>query len=472
MSEFDPSLVGNVFDEEQETVILNMHSDIRKEFPEHAEKAVADALEKKGITQLDAAATPAERSYLAHQDKVAKTKRIWDANGHVPGMSDRITYDDLAAKDSERKSKWEKNGRMVDGVFSTDQPMIIPRVIEETVREAIEPNIVLTPLMQNVNVSNAGTVVTFPAVGNVMIAADIGEGQEYPEQSLEFAGEVTAKVGKSGIAVKLTDEMIRYSMFDIMSMHLSAAGKALIRHKEQKAADIILDNGVTFFDQTSGKKTSGRDSAGALNNTMTLDDLLLMYADLTQSGFVPDTLIVHPLAWFMFCREPVMRALFMQGAGQGAYWQNYQGAVGNAPSFAGGGQSLQNNTFVTDPGQVATTYTQPGIFPVPLRIVVTPFQTVDTSANTTTVTMCKASELGWLLTDETVNTESFDDPARDIMKVKFRERYAFVLANNGQAIRHAKSVNWRAKGYSFDDQLVWDAASSGLPSLDQGSLAF
>src|SRR3990167_5357904 len=117
---------------------------------------------------------------------------------------------------------------------------------------------VLTPLLEKVTFSNAGTTITFPAVGDSMVAADIPEGGEYPEGSLEFAGEVTAKIGKSGIAVKLSEEMIRYSMFDIMSMHLRAAGRALIRHKEQKVAKLIFEEaGVTYFDNdASTTKTS------------------------------------------------------------------------------------------------------------------------------------------------------------------------------------------------------------------------
>ena len=37
-------------------------------------------------------------------------------------------------------------------------------------------------------------------------------------------------------------------------------------------------------------------------------------------------------------------------------------------------------------------------------------------------------------------TEEFDDPARDIRKIKLRERYAVENINNGQAIRTAKGI--------------------------------
>jgi hypothetical protein len=358
---------------------------------------------------------------------------------------------------------------MVDGVFSTDQPMLIPRVIESVVRDAVEPNLVLTDLLKVINVSGAGTTISFPAMGIIMNAADIAEGGEYPEgPSVELAGEITAKIGKSGIAVKVSEEQVKYSMYDVMSMNFKAAGAALKRHKEQKVANMIIAAGSTFFDgTTANKQLSGRDIAGALNATMTLDDILLMYADMANDGFIPDTLIIHPFHWFAFARDPVMRTLFMQGAG-GAYYKTFEGAIASPNGkFAGGG--LNNKNYFSDPTQLQTTYLLPGILPTPLSVVVTPYQTVDVSAGTSTVTMCQRSELGMLLVDHGVQTDEWNDPARDILKVKFKERYAIATSSNGQAVKHAKNVNYRNRSYIFDSapNMTWQigtgsAAFTGL----------
>ena len=473
MSKFSPDLVGKVFDSDQKEVILNLHCDLAeqmgKKIKDGTEEAVASALKAKGIDAELFGLTDAEKAYVKLNKTVQKTKEIWDRNGYMPGVNERITFQDLAKKDMQRKIEWEKNGRMIDSVFSTDQPLMIPRVIQQIVRDVIEPALVLTPLFDNVNVSSAGTVITMPAVGNAMVAADIPEGGEYPEQSLEFAGEITAKIGKSGIACKVTEETIRYNLFDMMSLQFKAAGRALMRHKEQKIANLIFNNGTTFFDNTvTGKHTAGRGQDGSGNDTLTLDDILLMFADLSNAGFTPDTMIVHPYAWFGMAREPVMRALFMTGFGGGQYYQSYQGSVGKAESFAAGG--LNNSTKPTDPQQLATTYTVPGILPVPMSIIVTPFQQASASAHTSTITLCQRSELGILLTDETVTTDEFNDVLRDIYKVKFRERYGLVLKNNASAIRHAKNVNWFNKGYAFDDLLTWQAGSGILPSISTGAI--
>ena len=180
-----------------------------------------------------------------------------------------------------------KRAEYIDTQFSTDQPLLIPRVVSEFVREAIEPNIVLTGLLQNISFQN-GTHVTFPAM-SAMRASDIPEGGEYPEQRLEFGGEVVAKIGKSGIAIKMTEEMIRYSQFDVMRMHLRAAGRALIRHKEQKAADVITTQGTTYFDNeaASARRTTGRASDGSYNGTFHIQDLFSMFADNGQQRVRP-----------------------------------------------------------------------------------------------------------------------------------------------------------------------------------------
>ena len=471
---FDSSqLIGKVFDSEQKEVLVKFGDSIKEEASKLTEKTIMEALDKRGIDQEILGLSEVDRAALKLSKRVKKTREIWDNNGWAKGCKDKITYADLAKKDRELRADWEKSNKMLDGVFSTDQPMLIPRVIEQVVREPIEPNLVLTGLLKPINVSSAGTTITFPAIGAIMNAADIPEGGEYPEgPGIELAGEITAKIGKSGIAVKITEEMVRYSMFDVMSMHLRAAGAALRRHKEQKVADMIFSSGSIFFDGTAAnKQLSGRDIAGSLNGTMTLDDILLMYADMANDGFIPDTLIVHPFTWFAFAREPVMRSIFMQGFGGGMYYKTFEGEIGSPKGqFAGGG--LNNKNYFSDPQQVATTYTLPGLLPTPLSVIVTPFQEVDVAAGTATITLCQRSELGMLLTDENVTTEEWNDPARDIMKVKLRERYAVAVSSNGKAIKHAKNVNWRARGYTFEQgpQLTWQLGSGTITAPTQPNL--
>jgi HK97 family phage major capsid protein len=399
---------------------------------------------------------PAEKRPLLQKDqaKLRKMVDFWKAGGRIPGRKEQFSYKELCSMDMKHTSE------MKDG-FSTDHPLLIPRVISEVVKESIEPNIVLTPMLQRINYS-AGTQLTFPAIGAIT-AADIPEGGEYPERSIDFTGQVIATIGKSGVAIKMTDEMIRYSMYDIMSMHLQAAGKALIRWKEHKVADLITTNAGgtnTLFDNTSTSysSTTGRDAEGNYNGTLALDDLFRAYATMVNRGFTPNTLIMNPFAWQIFADDGLTRAFgFNNGA---AMWQTLQGNLGNAPQWGNGG--LLQNTTVSAPQNLATTHTQiPSIFPYPFRIVVSPYMPYNASLNTTDMVLCDMSELGVLVVDEEVQTESWDDPARDIQKVKLRERYGLASVNTGQGTGILKGIDL-ARNFDFSHNIQANIDVTGL----------
>ena len=115
----------------------------------------------------------------------------------------------LEIKDAKQlEYLWKNNGRFEDGQFSIEDalsvpnaPMLMPKVISNIVKEAVEPLLVGTSLLQRINYSY-GQTITFPAVGS-LVAADIAEGMEYPERSLQMGGAtVTASIGKSGMPLR------------------------------------------------------------------------------------------------------------------------------------------------------------------------------------------------------------------------------------------------------------------------------
>jgi HK97 family phage major capsid protein len=458
------------FGDQKETILGLVNA-----IDEESESRATELFEQK---MADAGIDENAREYLRMQKGLPRRKlrkidkqfqnmlSVWKNNGTSPTDSQvRFNWNDLVKADNKRVKAYTdgdiKDADFVDTQFSSDQPLLIPRVISQVVREAIEPRIVLQDLLTRINFSN-GTQVTFPAL-SAFKAQDIAEGGEYPEGRIELAGEVTATIGKSGVAVKMTEEMVRYSMFDVMSMHLRAAGRSLIRWKEEKTANLISSQGtVTFNNSGAGTpRTTGRDSAGALNGTFHIDDLFVMYASLANAGFVPNTLIMHPFGWLIFARDPNLRHFgFMNG---GPMFQTYQGQVGAAEEWRLGG--LNQNTTVDDPFAVASTHTNVPrpFFPVPLNIVVSPFVPYDATLNTTEIWMCDRAELGVIVVDEDVTTDQWNDPARDIRHVKLRERYALALLNQGQAMRQAKGV-LVGKSYPIEDNLSWEAGTGALPT--------
>jgi hypothetical protein len=59
----------------------------------------------------------------------------------------------------------------------------------------------------------------FPAV-NAIQAAEIPEGQEYPEQALAFAKQIEGKVSKKGVKLSFTEEVIADSLWDIVGLQV------------------------------------------------------------------------------------------------------------------------------------------------------------------------------------------------------------------------------------------------------------
>ena len=88
-----------------------------------------------------------------------------------------------------------------------------------------------------------------------------------------------------------------------------------------------------YSSRRPAKATSPPNDKGQLNGSMTVDDIFDMYAALLLNGFVPDTMLVHPMAWLMWVKDPVIREFAIQ-AGGGSFFAQFTGnpAVQVTPS--------------------------------------------------------------------------------------------------------------------------------------------
>jgi len=356
-------------------------------------------------------------------------------------------------------------GTLMDAMRTSDAPILLPKVMVRVVKEALEPILSLTPLMRTIRYS-AGVTITFPAVG-AMHAADIGEGEPYPDQKMDIGGGTqVATIGKSGLKVRFTEEMLRYSQYDIMAMHLEAAGRALARHKEQKVANLISDSAAVSFDGDGGTSDhglpNGRDQHGNSNSTVTLDDLLITYADLVNDGFMPRVLLMNPLGWLIFARDATLRAFgFANG---GPLWGQFPPS-GNAPNSSVWANGPNLNIPFSNLTNRATTMSRvPNLFPAPLSIIISPFITYNSTTGKTDIFMADPDELGVMVIDEDLTTESWTDPNVDVRATKFRERYAIHIPNQGKGLKVLKNIS-TAKGFDFEDRLIWDSATQSLPNI-------
>ena len=351
----------------------------------------------------------------------------------------------------------KKDGlHLEDTIATPDISPWLPQVIQRNVLEAAEPLLVLTQLFERMGYE-AGQIVEFPAVGAVH-AQDISEGEHYPYVRLQEAGAtVTSKVGKAGVAFRLTEETMTRSRFDIMGLHIRACGRALARHKEVKAAALITNLGTPAFDNLNPTSsafgvTHGRSLAGSANGSLILDDLFDAFAQVMLQGFTPDTLIMNPLTFVMFLKDPVMRAVTLAGGNQVWYggWRGNAAMTGpGSRTHASGGQAVDSPLAKAGTsGNALTEFNQaltsapvlPRHWAWPLRIVVSPWIPFDPGTKRTDIIVADGNELGLLIEEYPVRIDRWEDMSTDSMNVKLRESYAFHILNEGLGIATIRNV--------------------------------
>jgi len=186
---------------------------------------------------------------------------------------------------------------------------------------------------------------------------------------------------------------------------------------------------------------------------------------------------MHPLTWVMWVKDPILRA-FALSAGGGTYfaswkgnpagrapWDNSsQGGLGYSPGqniVPGGAASGATPSDLTEYAQTITSApVLPSYFPIPFRIIVSPFVPYDPATKRTDIMVFDSANLGAHIVDEDPVTEEFDDPARDIRKIKIRERYGIAILNEGMAIGVIRNAYVRDNHVVLPARTVIDVAGS------------
>lgn len=373
------------------------------------------------------------------------------------GIPAQVTLNDWLRAGSQQLQEAQSKGlRLQDTIATPDITPWLPQVIERNVLESIEPLLVLTSLFDRI-AYEPGQMIEFPAVGAV-VAADVAEGQAYPTVRVPEAGATTtAKVGKSGIAFEISDEAKNRSRFDVVGLHLRECSKALARHKEVKAANILANLGIIAFDNVTPAQsrfgvTTGRGLSGVANGSLTLDNLFDAFALVMMAGFIPNTLIMHPLTFVMFMKDPVLRAVTLAGGNQA--W--FGGWNGNAASRRAGSRTHVSGAQNIVPPDAAsgdaasgvneynTALTSAPVLPArwawPLRIVVSPWIPYDPATRNTDIILCDGNEIGAYAEEYGVKVDRWDDLSIDVTTVKLRESYCFHMYNEGFGVSILKNV--------------------------------
>lgn len=347
--------------------------------------------------------------------------------------SDKLTesqVSNLALTEYERKAM-ESFERLAEGELPHDDfklseflgtpsaQVLIPRVIVGAMREAAEPLYIGTKMLQKIRIKNGQSMI-FPSMG-VMRAYDVAEGQEIPEDTIDWQTHESPeiRVGKSGVRVRVSDEMITDSQWDIVSMLIKQAGRAMARHKEQKAFHQFRKHGHTVFDNylaDPAAHTTGLDKNGVANDTFSAEDFLDLIIAMMANEYTPSDLMMHPLAWTVFAKNELMGSL------QSNPYGNYP-AKGQPSTMNLGPDSIQ------------------GRLPFNFNVNLSPFIPLDKKARRFDVYAVDRNNIGVLLVKDDLKTQEFDEPARGLRNLKMIERYGIGVLNEGKAITVAKNIS-------------------------------
>jgi hypothetical protein len=390
-----------------------------------------------------------------------------------------------------------------NALSQSDLARFIPETIVTVIREAIEPETSISDLVFQSLKINQGLSINIGTVGS--ISADVvAEGTEGKTRTLQMGdGEmVVVHVKKHGINIAVTEEVIKYSQWDVLGLWLRAAGRAMARHKEKQAIGQLNTYGTVLFDNQSPssavfKSLTGRNIAGALNGSFTSNDLMKMYGHARMMEFNPDTLIIHPLAWAMWATDPELREIVVSGnrvTSTADMPTSGRGARGWADPFSGRGLRTKTTGNTTPTGLFgkigidpyttsfsslgSSWYIAPKYLPTPLRVIVSPWVPFSSDGGadgtaadgypTSHAYMVDSNETGVFVYSTDYNgvyLEEWDEPARAIHNLAIRERYGVQILNQGKAISMAKYCVI-AKNYVFEN--VNQIALAELPVSGSG----
>jgi len=380
-----------------------------------------------------------------------------------------------------RSNGYDEDGEHVTMADAMDVPnaaFLVPRVLTQFVQEGVEPMLIGSSLLQRIEYV-PGMQTVFPAI-DTLNAREVGDGMGLPIFNINVGGGQTygVSVKRHGLMLRIAERFVDQSSYPWLNWWVKLAGQALARHREEYIFNWITSLGTLVFDNSTAARTTngsglvasgqaqpvkgvttGRNIMGGFNGSMTMDDIYDLYATNLTQGFIPDTLLVHPMTYLMWVKDPTLREFAIQ-AGGGNFFQAFTGnaaakAFEGQYNFHGLGQGLgQTGQFKAgvqqSTGQTGTAQGLPqnqtsaptllNYLGLNFTILVSPFVRFDPLARTTDIMLFDRRNLGALIVDEDPHVNSFNDPHYNIRNIGVEETYGFGILNEGQAITVAKNV--------------------------------
>jgi hypothetical protein len=373
----------------------------------------------------------------------------------------------------DRQMQGEGIDDFKDAFFTEDLTRYIGTTVTRLVQEAIEPELLVIPnLFKQISYEGPGRSVEIGSVG-AFHAAEIPEGQEYPEADFSYGEGFIMQLGinKHGLKLRVTQEVLDDNLFDVFGMWLNMAGRALARHKEEYGIALMNDMGITVFDNSAATAsdselgyTNGRGIDGAFNGSMTINDIFDMWVYGYLRGFNYDSLIINPLAWKVFMNDPKTREILFSngvistnrvpaGSGASTFGSSF-GQLGYQPDPTGNdfnslsaAQVAGPNPFTQSLNPLGASFNiAPRYLPSPLKVIVSPhvgYRTATASGGSVKVAdviMADSQNCGLLMTKEGVSIDEWRDPEVDMRAMKIKERWGMALLSQGKGVAVARDM--------------------------------
>ena len=355
--------------------------------------------------------------------------------------------------------------KVSDALNLPNSGTVFRRAIEELVLSPIQPNLIGSQLVRTTFVDSVGRSIAVRTLGAVdMFDFSVAEEGEYPEISASTGSSsmIELKFAKYGCKFKISDELLEYSTWDLISYQIQQVVYAMARYRDKKIFEMLADRGMPIFDNFRPNdsvvgRTGGRDITGAGNGSMTHEDLFDMYAAIVANGYTPKVVLCHPLHWAMFAKDPILRE---SGVMKGDISQWLNSTLNPVNPYQKTGQI----PGITQPydGQTAELLdeskpTLPSYSPLSgLTVLTSPLVHFNRDTRTGDVIMLDPDNSGILAISEPLNMDEWEEKRNDLKVIKFREKWALEVVDAGRAIAVAKNISFSPNEIFVNPQIVMD----------------
>lgn len=348
-----------------------------------------------------------------------------------------------------------------DSLSIPNNGVLIKRAIEELIIAPSMPDLIGEQLIRTTYMLNSPSNISFRTLGAVTaVDFEIAEGAEYPEVGVGMAGSSSMQLtfAKFGCKFKISEELLQQSNWNLIGYQVQQVVNAMRRFRDRKIFEVLFMRGTVVFDNLNPNasligRTSGRDSTGAGNGSLTNEDLIDMYATVTRKGYTPTVILCHPLHWAVFAKDPVIRESGMLKGDLGQWIKkSYNDPASKAPDTLMSDISRSSTQINPKDAHLLPTYNP--LASSGLSIVTSPLVYIDDVQRVGDIIMLDPNSSAMLAIGEMLNITEWDEERNDMKVIKFKERWALSVVDNGEGIAVARGISLDANQVIVAPQTV------------------